>query len=59
VVESGDAGLPGSDGGDNEVCRIEVSMMVVVVWSNWSQVLAEGRLEGGGVCGDAGSIAAA
>jgi hypothetical protein len=30
VVESRDAGLPGGDGGDDEVRRVEVSMMVVV-----------------------------
>jgi hypothetical protein len=33
--------------------------MVVVAWTNWLRGLAERRLEGGGVYGDAGSIAAA
>jgi hypothetical protein len=33
--------------------------MVVVAWTNWLRGLVEGWLEGGGICGDAGSIAAA
>jgi hypothetical protein len=32
---------------------------VVVAWTNWSRGRAERRLEGGGICRDAGSIAVA
>jgi hypothetical protein len=51
--------LLGACGGDDEVRRDKASSMVVVAWTNLLRGLAEGWLEGGGVCGDAGSIAAA
>jgi hypothetical protein len=59
VDESGDAVLLGDDGGDDEVHRSTASSMVVVAWTNWLRGLVERQLEGGGVCGDVGSIAAA
>jgi hypothetical protein len=53
-----DAVLLGACGGDDEVRRDKASSMVVVAWTNLLRGLAEGWLEGGRVCGDAGLIAA-
>jgi hypothetical protein len=54
MVVGGVSGASSADGEDKKVRRVEISMMGLVATLIASRGSAIARLEGGGVCGDAG-----